>query len=62
MSLFGFLIFNFLLVIIFDIDKLGLNKFDTYHRITIIIISFLGLIFTLLVIPICSYLEKKLKD
>jgi hypothetical protein len=62
MVLFGFFIFNLLLVVIFDIDKFGLNKLDSYHKVTYTIISFLAFIFTLLVIPICSYLEKKLKD
>jgi len=42
--------------------NLNLDGMDVYHRTTLIIITFIAFVFMLLVYPICSYLEKKLKD
>ena len=47
---------------IFGSDPDVLPKMDAYHRVTLAVIILLGFIFTLLVYPICAYLEKKLKD
>ena len=47
---------------IFGSDTDVLPKMDAFHRVTLAVIILLGFIFTLLVYPICAYLEKKLKD
>lgn len=55
----------YLMSAIFGSDQGNINldgEMDVYHRVTYAVILLLGLIFTLLVYPICNYLEKKLKD
>ncbi len=38
------------------------SEMDVFHRLTLTVTLLIAFIFTLLVYPICNYLEKKLND
>ena len=61
-SIASFILSIWVSIILFSSDNEKLSGMDTFHYISLTVILLLGFIFTLLVYPICSYLEKKLKD